>query len=94
MILNKQNLTVRQDKKEAHFTTKEFEILTYLMDNQDQILSAEDIYRHVWKEEPFNCRAIICVHICHIREKLMKIDFPKDKLDSFWKQGYRFNSSY
>lgn len=94
MILNKQKLTVNQDGKEEHFTSKEFGILAYLIDNPDQIISAEQIYQHVWNEEPFNCRAIICVHICHIREKLMRIGFPKETLDSFWKQGYRFNLSY
>ncbi len=93
MILNKQNLTVNQNGKEEHFTSKEFDILTFLMNHPDQIHTAEEIYKNVWKQEPFNCRSIICVHICHIREKLQKINYPTNALDSFWKQGYRFNTS-
>ena len=34
----------------------------------------------------------ICVHICHIREKLESSHSEKI-LDSFWRRGYRFNSA-
>ena len=92
--LNKTNRTVTIDTKVEHFTTKEFDILSYLMNHPDTIISAEDIYQNVWNEVPFKCRAIICVHIRHIREKIEKDPSSPLLLDSFWKKGYRFNSKF
>ena len=80
------------DGTEKQLTSKEFGILSFLMDHPDEIHTAEEIYENVWKEEPFRCRSIICVHICHIREKLESSHSEKI-LDSFWKRGYRFNSA-
>ena len=70
LSLNNTNNTVLKDGTEKQLTSKEFGILSFLMDHPDEIHNAEEIYENVWKEEPFRCRSIICVHICHIREKL------------------------
>lgn len=70
LSLNNTNNTVLKDGTEKQLTSKEFGILSFLMDHPDEIHTAEEIYENVWKEEPFRCRSIICVHICHIREKL------------------------
>ena len=92
LSLNNTNNTVLKDGTEKQLTSKEFGILSYLMDHPDEIHTAEEIYENVWKDEPFRCRSIICVHICHIREKLESSHSEKI-LDSFWKRGYRFNSA-
>lgn len=92
LSLNNTNNTVLIDGTEKQLTSKEFGILSFLMDHPDEIHTAEEIYENVWKEEPFRCRSIICVHICHIREKL-ESSYSEKILDSFWKRGYRFNSA-
>lgn len=83
--------TVIQDGKTLYFTTKEYKILSYLYEHPNMIHTPEEIYEHVWNSEPFQCRSIIYVHICHIREKIEK-HASKPLLDSIWKQGYRYNS--
>lgn len=76
LSLNNTNNTVLKDGTEKQLTSKEFGILSFLMDHPDEIHTAEEIYENVWKEEPFRCRSIICVHICHIREN-QKVLTPK-----------------
>lgn len=90
--LNKQNKSIIQNGKETKFTSKEFGILSYLVDHPDTIHSAEEIYQNVWDEIPFNCKGLMCVHIRHIREKIEDNPSTPVYLDSFWKRGYRFNT--
>lgn len=89
--LNRNNRTVTQNGHTFYFTAKEFKILTYLYDHPNTLHTPEEIYENVWCEKPFNCRSIIYVHICHIREKIEQ-NTSKPLLDSIWKQGYRFNT--
>lgn len=94
LLMNKKDKTVTVNEETKHFTAKEFDILSYLMENPDTIHTPEEIYQHVWNEVPFDCRSIICVHIRHIREKIEQNPSMPILLDSFWKRGYRFNSKF
>lgn len=94
LSLNRMNRTVISNGKEKHFTEKEFDILSFLVSHPDQIYTPEEIYESVWNEKPYKCRQIICVHICHIREKIEQNPSAPQLLSSFWKKGYRFNSCF
>lgn len=93
LSLNNTNNTVLKDGTEKQLTSKEFGILSFLMDHPDEIHTAEEIYENVWKEEPFRCRSIICVHICHIREKL-ESSHSKKNLRFFLETRISFQLSF
>lgn len=74
-------MTANNGKKQYEFhigkdlfllTEKEYGIVMYLFGNPNRLISPEDLWREAFKEEPFDCRPTICVHICHLRQKLGK----------------------
>lgn len=57
--------------KEVMLTAKEYGLLCLLVSNKGQVLTYEQIYRKVWKEEAFgNVSNAIKCHIRNLREKL------------------------
>ena len=68
---------------------KEFDLLLLLAKNQGKILTKQQIYENVWKDEAYAAENIIAVHIRHIREKI-EIN-PKDPryLKVIWGIGYK-----
>ncbi len=60
-----------------HLTSREFELLEYLLRHQNQLVSREMLTREVWKE-PFRATPldnVIDVHIARLRRKVDQ-DFP------------------
>ena len=88
-LLNKETRTVESNGKSSHLTPIEFDILSYLMENPNEVKSAEEIYENVWNDNPYDCHLVISVHVRHIREKI-EID-PKDPryLKVVWGVGYK-----
>ena len=65
-------VTMRIDRAEGSFslTLTEFDILSYFVFHPEQVVSAEDLYEHVWKSPcPDELRTIV-VHISNLRKKL------------------------
>ena len=61
---------VRVDGETVSLTPKEFEILKFLMANPNRVFSPKEIYRQIWKEDPYGTENIVAVHVRHIREKI------------------------
>ena len=80
---------VRLDGEPVALTPTEYEILKLLMVHPGRVFSPKEIYRQVWKDEPFCSDNTVAVHIRHLREKL-EID-PADPryLKVVWGQGYK-----
>ena len=70
IILDASDYSVTTPEKTARLTAKEFGILSHLVQNAGHCVTAEELYRAVWHAEPFRCRMVIAVHICHIRKKI------------------------
>ena len=90
VILNKDSHTVDTQDRSAYLTPKEFGILEYLMEHQDECTSPEDIYANVWQAEPFACRPVIAVHVRHLREKIETDPSNPEYIKASWGKGYRF----
>lgn len=71
VLLNLQNKTVRIDGCMITMTRTEFELLYYLLRNQDKILSRNELLSAVWHNES-SCvlERTVDVHITHLRRKL------------------------
>lgn len=71
---------------------QEYLLLRYMIINRDKLVSREELYSYVWKDENFYNSNTIDVHIKRIRKKLQ--NFTKDKfIKSIYGLGYRFEES-
>ncbi len=69
---------------------KEFELLSYFMENQGIALSREKILNHVWNYDYFGDARTIDTHVKKLRSKMgAKGDFIK----TIWGMGYKFEAS-
>ncbi len=86
--LNDRNKEVKVDGETVSLTPKEFEILKFLMANPDKVFSPKEIYRTIWKEDPYGADNTVAVHIRHIREKI-EIDPAEPRyIKVIFGQGY------
>lgn len=81
--------TVYVDNKEVSLTPKEYEILKLLAGNPGKVFSPADIYRSIWKDEPFGADATVAVHIRHLREKIEINPNQPKYIKVAWGQGYK-----
>lgn len=58
------------DGRDAELTSKEFDLLLYLVQNEDKELSGEQLYEGVWKKPIGVDTGVIRKHISEIRKKL------------------------
>ncbi len=78
--------------KEVALSLKEFDLLKYMTDHKDSVLSKEQILSDVWgifsQVEP----STVAVHIRWLREKLEEDPSKPVKLRTIWGVGYMFDS--
>lgn len=70
-------------------TPKEYEILKLFMTNSGRVFSPKDIYKNVWKDDPFGSENTVPVHIRHLREKIEINPSEPRYLKAVWGQGYK-----
>lgn len=85
--------SVYVDGKEVNLTPKEYEILKLLMASPGKVYSPTDIYRHVWKDEPYGADATVAVHIRHLREKIEITPNQPRYIKVVWGQGYKIDEN-
>ena len=78
------------DGEERVFTTKEFDLLTFLAENPNHVYSKEVLFREIWDMDSIGDIATVTVHIKKIREKI-EFDTAKPQyIETIWGIGYRF----
>ncbi len=85
--------TVFVDGKEVNLTPKEYEILKLLASNPGKVFSPTEIYRHIWKDEPYGADATVAVHIRHLREKTEINPNQPRYIKVVWGQGYKIDEN-
>lgn len=70
-------------------TPREFLVLELLARNQGMVLSAEQIYERVWKEQSFQSDNTVMVHIRKIREKIEENPRKPRYIKTVWGVGYK-----
>ena len=76
--------------EETQFTTKEFDLLTFLAENPNHVYSKDELFREIWNMESIGDIATVTVHIKKIREKI-EFDTSKPQyIETIWGVGYRF----
>lgn len=75
---------------EKNFTTKEFDLLTFLAENPNRVFSKEDLFREIWDMDSIGDIATVTVHIKKIREKVESDTQKPQYIETIWGVGYRF----
>ncbi len=78
------------DGTEKTFTTKEFDLLTFLAENPNHVFSKEELFRKVWNMDSVGDIATVTVHIKKIREKVEYDTSNPQYIETIWGVGYRF----
>lgn len=76
--------------EEKIFTTKEFDLLTFLASNPNVVFSKEELFSEIWDMESFGDIATVTVHIKKIREKIEHNTSKPQYIETIWGVGYRF----
>jgi DNA-binding response OmpR family regulator len=75
---------------EKIFTTKEFDLLTFLAENPNHVYTKEELFREIWDMESIGDIATVTVHIKKIREKIELNTAKPQYIETIWGVGYRF----
>ena len=76
--------------EEKQFTTKEFDLLTFLAENPNHVFTKEELFREIWDMESVGDIATVTVHIKKIREKIEMNTNKPQYIETIWGVGYRF----
>ena len=78
------------DGEEKNFTTKEFDLLTFLAENPNHVFTKEELFREIWDMDSVGDIATVTVHIKKIREKVEMNTNKPQYIETIWGVGYRF----
>ena len=76
--------------EETSFTTKEFDLLTFLAENPNRVFTKDELFREIWDMESIGDIATVTVHIKKIREKIEFNTAKPQYIETIWGVGYRF----
>lgn len=76
--------------EETQFTTKEFELLTFLAEHPNHVFSKQELFKEIWDMDSVGDIATVTVHIKKIREKVELNTNKPQYIETIWGVGYRF----
>ena len=76
--------------EEKAFTTKEFDLLTFLAENPNHVFKKEELFNRIWDMESLGDIATVTVHIKKIREKIEFNTSKPQYIETIWGVGDRF----
>lgn len=86
----KANQIINSETNEEIFLTGiQYGILSYLLKNNNQILTKEQIYNYVWKDTYIEGDKVVNVHIKYLREKIEKNPKKPEIIETIRGLGYR-----
>lgn len=90
IVIDKAAHLVTVDGSRIELSFKEFELLSYFVENQGIALSREKILNHVWNYDYFGDARTIDTHVKKLRSKMGK---KGDYIKTIWGMGYKFEVS-
>lgn len=86
--LNKSKHTLKQKGKKIELTHKEYQLLLYLIENQDRVVEREELLNNIWGYDFIGESRALDVHIRSLRSKLD--DNGSKYIQTIRSVGYRF----
>ena len=93
LSIDRSDRRVLVNNQEVTFTTKEFDVLTFLAMNPNQVFSKEHLFERIWGYDSSGDISTVTVHIRKIREKIEHDPSNPEYIETVWGAGYRFKSS-
>ena len=90
IVIDKTAHLVTIDNQPIELSYKEFELLSYFVENQGIALSREKILNNVWNYDYFGDARTIDTHVKKLRSKLGD---KGDYIKTIWGMGYKFEVS-
>ena len=87
IVIDKAAHRVTIDGKDIELSFKEFELLTYFVENAGLALSREKILNHVWNYDYFGDARTIDTHVKNLRSKMGD---KGEYIKTIWGMGYKF----
>lgn len=85
------NQTVNIDGQEVYLTAKEFQLLTCLVENRNNLVTRDEIRKRLWRDSKiYSWSRVIDVHIQHLRQKIEKKPSKPRYIVTVPGRGYRF----
>ena len=76
--------------EEKVFTTKEFDLLTFLAEHPNHVYTKDELFKEIWDMDSIGDIATVTVHIKKIREKIEYDTSKPQYIETIWGVGYRF----
>ena len=76
--------------QEKAFTTKEFDLLTFLASHPNHVYTKDELFSEIWDMESIGDIATVTVHIKKIRETIEMDTSNPQYIETIWGVGYRF----
>lgn len=90
LSIDKEKRIVLKNGVPLQITSKEFELLLFLVENSGKTLTKDMLFNRIWGFDSFSEQQTLTVHIKWLREKLE--DNPKEpkRIITVWGKGYRY----
>ena len=93
LIMDIENHTCFLDNKPLPLTPTEFSLLRILLERKGTVVSAEELFHLIWKEEYYTkSNNTINVHIRHLREKMNETVGKPKYIRTVWGVGYKIEA--
>ena len=90
LVMNRTSHECIYNERSLNLTPLEFDILWLLCENRGKVISSEELFQRVWKEDYFkNSNNTVMVHIRHLREKMSGPTGKSDFIKTVWGVGYK-----
>ena len=93
LVLNAKTHDCFLNERKLVLTPTEFEILRILLERKGEVVSTEDLFHEIWKDEYYSKAGnSITVHIRHLREKMNDTAENPGYIKTIWGVGYKMGT--
>jgi DNA-binding response OmpR family regulator len=89
--IDKPSRRVSVEDIEKTLTSKEYDLLLFLMTHPNQVFTKEDLFEKIWGMDSLGDLATVTVYIGKLREKIERTPSKPQYIETIWGVGYRFN---
>lgn len=89
--IDKLSRRVYVNETEVPFTSKEYDLLLFLVTNPNRVFSKDELFEKIWGLDSLGDIATATVHISKLREKIETDPAKPQYIETVWGVGYRFN---
>ncbi|MED4353666.1 response regulator transcription factor [Schinkia azotoformans] len=89
--IDKLSRKVFVNEKEITFTSKEYDLLLFLVIHPNRVFSKDELFEKIWGLDSMGDNATVTVFIGKLREKIEPDPSKPQYIETIWGVGYRFN---